>query len=445
MLSKNSMWKFGNMRKGIIDGFCGFYSTARELRFKKSPSWSFHLRIGEHRMISVAEFHTGDQLQSLRLPWTELWLKTKHASFFQSFDWFDSAQKQFAENESMRVFVVSLAGKTIGILPCVLRRSSSRFGTIRRLTNGPVGGAAFSRPIGPNPTATLVACMRHLRQSTRDWDLLDFQQVDVSGIDRGRTRNAMKAVGFRSKMSAVSQSAIVEMNSRWSEYWTTRPKALRMEYGLAEQRLTRLGDVRFVRYRPNRGATDPRWDLFSTVIRTNSRSLFPDSQLKRPSLTSAEQKVISETHLAAVKQGAVDLNVLYVNNRPMATAYNYCSTEGELDSVLFGLTPDAPLDAATILQGLMLRDSFDRGDKRLHFPAGDQQSSAKWSNVLSDQSRLLHYPPLAMRAQLARFGEWLSGTETRKDVASSTVSTASASRHTRLNSRSETQEFKIVS
>ena len=108
-------------------------------------------------MINVAEFHTAESIQELRLLWTEMWSKTRRASFFQSFDWFVSRQKHFQGDEMPHVLVVSMANEPIGIVPLVRQTTTNGIGRARRLTNGSDGWAAFGGPIGPNPTATLVA------------------------------------------------------------------------------------------------------------------------------------------------------------------------------------------------------------------------------------------------------------------------------------------------
>ncbi len=72
------------------------------------------------------------------------------------------------------VLVVYAAGGPIGILPswsCAARR--------RRLGNDPCvdpirwkDWGSFYGPIGPHPTATLIAGLGHVRRTEVDWDLI---------------------------------------------------------------------------------------------------------------------------------------------------------------------------------------------------------------------------------------------------------------------------------
>lgn len=358
-------------------------------------------------MITVAEFRTTQQLRELRMLWTELWLKTKNASFFQSYDWYAARWNQLGNDESPAVFAVSIAGKPVGILPWSRCTAAAGFGRIRRLTDGSANWSAFNRPIGPNPTATLAAVMRHLKNNRRDWDVIDLRHIDGDGSDRGRTANAMRTVGLRHRAAAGDRTASVLMNVNWPEYWASRPRELHREYHLAEQRLAAFGEVRYARFRPLPGADNPRWDLFSAFLRANRDGMFPDSGARRPALTKSQQAVLSKVHESAVQAGAVDLNLLYVNNRPTAAAYSFVS-DGRVEGVQFGIATDATTDAATVLFGMMLRDSFERDDTFYRFPVGDESTTTGWANHFETSRRLTHYPALGVRGQLARLSDWLN-------------------------------------
>lgn len=365
-------------------------------------------------MMTIAEFQTAEQLQNIRPIWDELFAKTKQASFFQSFDWFVAAQQQFAHNESALVLLVSLAGKPIGILPLVVQKTATSFGTIRRLTDAPANWTAFTGSIGPNPTATLTAAMRHLRQSRRQWDVIDFQHVDLNQRDQGRTANALKIAELRSRTIAHSYVPTVEMNSAatnssatnslWDDYWNSRPENLQEESRRAEQRITAFGDIRFLRYRPQAGATDLRWDLFSAAMRSDAISLHSNSGQHRPAMNSAQQAVLSDAHHAAVSHGMLDLNLLYINDRPVASAYNFCNAnDGTIEGIRHGYAVTATPDAATVLLRFMLKDSFQRGDTCYRFPVGDQYETCGWANNATTQYRLTHYPFFKLRSQLAKW------------------------------------------
>ena len=108
-------------------------------------------------MSHVEEINDIFQLEGYRLLWNALLPQTRNATFFQSFDWLKVYWEHFGVGQRLRVLVVCSEGRPIGILPLVVRREKSRVGPIRVLTYPLHDWGTFYGPIGPNPTATLIA------------------------------------------------------------------------------------------------------------------------------------------------------------------------------------------------------------------------------------------------------------------------------------------------
>lgn len=138
-------------------------------------------------MIDVEEINDPEQLTDRRLLWNALFPQTPGATFFQSLDWLEVYCRHFAAAQRLRVLVVSADGRPVGILPLVVQTERTRLGRVRTLTYPLHDWGTFYGPIGPNPTATLLAGLRHVRRTPRNWDMLDLRWVDVDGCDRGRT------------------------------------------------------------------------------------------------------------------------------------------------------------------------------------------------------------------------------------------------------------------
>ena len=103
------------------------------------------------------------------------------------------------------MLVVRADEQPLGILPLVVRSESTRVGRVRTLTYPLHDWATFYGPIGPNPTATLLAGLHHVHQTRRDWDLLDLRWVDLDGCDRGRTERAMRQNRFQSPPASLGR------------------------------------------------------------------------------------------------------------------------------------------------------------------------------------------------------------------------------------------------
>ena len=99
--------------------------------------------------------------------------------------------------QRLRALIVRDGEQPVGILPLVVLTESTGVGRVRTLTYPLHDWGTFYGPIGPNPTATLIAGMRHIQRTPRDWDMMDLRWVDLDGCDRGRTERTMEQVGFR--------------------------------------------------------------------------------------------------------------------------------------------------------------------------------------------------------------------------------------------------------
>ncbi|MGY8770287.1 MAG: hypothetical protein ACKVH8_17865 [Pirellulales bacterium] len=143
-------------------------------------------------MPEVIEIRDIEDLDAYCFQWKSLFSQTRSASIFQTYDWLKAYWKHFGEDQQLRVLIVSSRGSIIGILPLVVRREQTRLGSLRVLTYPLADWGSFFGPVGPNPTATLLAGMQYISQTKRDWDLLDLRWVDDSQVDHDRSSIAMQ-------------------------------------------------------------------------------------------------------------------------------------------------------------------------------------------------------------------------------------------------------------
>ena len=122
-------------------------------------------------------------------------------------------------------------------------------------------------PIGPNPAATMMAAMQHIRRTPRDWDMIELRWVADENTQGGkigpgdaRGRHVQREAGISMDVArrlagdvgripgqqiAVAAAAIPPDAPRLRS-WTARTE--------------------YVRHRPlpaSEGDGDPRWDLYA--------------------------------------------------------------------------------------------------------------------------------------------------------------------------------------
>lgn len=361
-------------------------------------------------MIEVREINQIEGLGALRPSWQALLAQTRGASFFHSLDWLECYWKHFAAGQQLRVMVVTESGQPLGIMPLVVRTEPTRVGRLRMLTYPLQDWATFFGPIGPNPSPTLVAGLRHVRQTRRDWDVLDLRWVDVDETDLGRTERAMAQAGFRPRGQKWDRTSQVELPETWGEYWQGREAKFCKNIDRLERHMAEQGKMELVRYRPEPacgGEVDPRWDLYDTCVALAQRSWQGDGGDKTNLCHAEVGGFLRDAHAAAARLGAVDLNLLYFNDEPAAFIYNY-RWHAAVYGLRRGFDPQFKhLRPGLVLQKMMLEDGQRRGDRSYDLGTGSHDIKRAWRTSVQTSYRFTFFPALVFRAQLLCWNRWL--------------------------------------
>lgn len=362
-------------------------------------------------MIHVVEISDPETLENHRLLWGKLLAQTPRASFFQSLDWLQCLWRHYGAGCRFRILVISAAGEPLGILPLYIRRQSTRLGMLRVLGYPLLDWGTFYGPVGPNPTATLIAGLNHLRRSERDWDLIELGWTGTA-LDRGRTRRAMSLNGFSPQIGEPRPVALVQLADSWEAYWASRTSRWRNNVRRSEKKLAQGCEVRHVRYRPAgaaRGDGDPAWPLFDECLRIAEAS-WQGRSTTGNTLTHPEVLAfLRDAHEAAARAGSLDLNLLYVGDRAVAFNYAY-HYRGYVFGLRTGYDPATGEDGAgSVLQARMIEDCFARGDRLYDLGADYLDCKRYWLNQTEQTMTYTCYSPDSARAQLLRGKRWLSG------------------------------------
>jgi len=377
----------------------------------------------------VRSIDTLAELEHYRMLWGALFAQTRQATFFQSFDWFLLYWKHFGHDQQLRALVVYNDRTPIGILPLVIRSETTRAGQVRVLTYPLADWGSFYGPIGPNPTATLRLALGYVQAKPRDWDLVDLRWVDRAGCDHRRTPGAMAAAGLEPDEQPWDETAVVECDCPWNEYWQDRKPKWRTNLRRNLRRLEAAGRVSYVRYRPEgaaHGDGDPRWDLWEACLEVARKSWQGTSETGTTLCHPAVEAFLRDVHEAAARCGALDVNLLLVDGQPVAFLYNY-RHGGRVYGLRMGFAPAwSAAGPGSLLLWKTIEDSFARGDELLDLGPGAIACKQPWLTSLWTSYRYTHFP-LAWKAQVLRakrwyvrrrFGPgWLAGSKRRPHVA----------------------------
>jgi len=361
-------------------------------------------------MPQVLEINEIDQLIPYRQDWGRLLHQTVGKTFFQSLDWLEIYWRHFGRGQKLRALIVLDNDGPRGIVPLVVRREATRVGRVRTLTFPLHDWASFYGPIGPEPESTLTAALKHIRRAPRDWDMLELRWLGMPGAaDPACIQRAMLAAGLHACPSVWGQASVVEMGGAWDVYWASRQGAWLRRFHHAERALEQQGEITHIRYRPlgqPRDDGSPRWDLYDACEEIARRS-WQGSSADGTTLSHASVRgFFRETHEAAAKAGAVDLNLLLLDGRPAAFVYGYCD-DGYLSGLRRGYdATTCSQGAGTVLLARVLRDSFQRGDRIYDMGVGYLKSKRHFQTRLLPIWRLSHFAPWTIRPQLLRAKRW---------------------------------------
>lgn len=361
-------------------------------------------------MPSVQEINDIQQLGQYRLLWNSLVAQTCHATFFHTLEWLEAYWRHHGEDQKLRVLVVWAGAEPIGILPLVVRGDATRIGRVRVLGYPLCDWGSFYGPIGPNPTATLVSALSHIHETRRDWDLLDLRYVDADGVDQGRTPDAMCMAGFYPHPQTWARVALIDLDGTWQSYWCGRSHKWRHNINRCRRRIAELGQVRHVRYRPEgiaSGDGDPRWDLYEASVRLAEKSWQGSSTTGTTLSHASVRPFLDDVHAVAAATGSLDLNLLMVDDQPVAFAYNYHYL-GWVSGLRMGFDPQfGAAGPGAVLLGMIVEDSFRRGDRTYDLGVGSLRCKERWQTSVATSARYTHFPPSVPRANLLRAKRWL--------------------------------------
>jgi CelD/BcsL family acetyltransferase involved in cellulose biosynthesis len=218
------------------------------------------------------------------------------------------------------------------------------------------------------------------------------------------------------------QSAQIELcgdqnTGSWDTYLAGRKRKFRENLRRAERQLARRGHVSYLRLRPQGSAwgdDDPRWDLYDACEQLAAGSWQGDSSDGTTLSHPAVRPFLRDAHGAAVRSGAADLNLLLVDERPVAFAYGY-----QYAGYVFGLRTgydarQASEGAGSVLFARQIRDSFDRGDRVFDLGSEYLDCKRNWITRLATSYHYTHFRSGALRGQALRLKRWLAGVHHRR-------------------------------
>ncbi len=360
-------------------------------------------------MHCVREINRLDELNEIRASWHALLRQTPGASFFQTLPWLEAYWRHFGDGMTFRVLVVGHAGRVEGIVPLVVYPETTRVGRLRVLSYPLHDWGSFYGPIGPDPAGVLRAGLEHVQRTDRNWDYIELRWCGAPETNPLHTAEAMRAAGMQAYATLWDRTAVVDLRGEWANYFAGRNGAWRNNFHRRQRKLLNRGALRFERYRPRGEAhadADTRWDLYEACQQLASLSWQASAEDGTTLSSESIRPFVRDVHEAAARCGAIDLNLLRLDERPVAFAYNY-HWQGYVSGLRVGFDPEFARDGVGgLLWAMSIRDSFQRGDRMYDLGTGSLASKRHYRTDLLPILRFGHYPWSTPRAQVLRLRRW---------------------------------------
>ena len=296
-------------------------------------------------MLNISQHCDLAAVDSIRDVWRELWWKTPQASFFQSVEWFEHRCRAAADVQQPRVFLVAAAGRPVGLVPWVEKSVLGCLGR-RRVLSDPLVSQGFScGALGSRPDVILKAVVDHARAERR-WHRFEIRHTELDSAIGHDAVDQLQSPRMRDV--AEDARVVVACRGDWVRYLRSRPLDVREQYQSAERILAAKGPLEYLRYRPEGTPLlddDPRWELFREL------EGMPDAA------GTEREGLLREVHEAAATVAGVDLNLLRLDGRPIAWAYNY-RCDGRIEMQSLGTAGPYSSAAASVLLGACCTTDF---------------------------------------------------------------------------------------
>ena len=370
--------------------------------------------------MTVLEYNSIEQLDPLTDDWRRLLATTPYANFFQSLDWLKAYWRHFGHSQRLRVLACEHGGEITGIFPIVVRKERTKVGALRFATYPLDYWGSFYGPLGARPSDTLAAAVDYLQWAPRDWDVFEPRWIGTHASEICTINKILNKARVRPVLTYLDASSVIRLPQSVDEYLASRTSKWRNNRRRWDRRFKETGEVEYVRYRPageSHRDGGPRWDLYQQCLQIANSSWQGASQtgttLTHPSVAT----FLREVHEAAAKCGGLDLNLLYLDGKPIAFAYNYCH-KGYVSGLRAGYDPSVnPQGAGNLLYALAIEDSIRRGDWRYDLGPSHQECKRQLITDVMPIGRFSCFSENSIRQWLLRWKRARDSNSTNKALA----------------------------
>jgi CelD/BcsL family acetyltransferase involved in cellulose biosynthesis len=318
----------------------------------------------------VTRIEDTQSFEALRNEWAELLFKSDEKDVFLTWEWLFAWWKNLGQGSDNRLWLLTVRdnNELIGIAPFMLNKKRKAFITLRRLENLGNPECDISGIISINPQKTVNAVLKYLAQHAREWDVLELNELRLSGEATQCLINELSESQFKF-IQSVDNHYFIPITGQWEDYYNSLSKNLKHNLKRRRKRTEEMGSITYEIFS---GGT-LTWDIFQKMFQLNERGNFPD--LYKPAASASFHKDLFE-HMR--DKGWLQIEMLSIAGKPAAFQYGF-AFDGRYEDWRGGIDKEYEILApGKLLMMLSLEHRFKSGFRESDFLRGIYSYKLDW-------------------------------------------------------------------
>ncbi|MBX3036073.1 MAG: GNAT family N-acetyltransferase [Anaerolineales bacterium] len=346
-----------------------------------------------NNQIKVTRIETTQQFENLREEWNTLLFQSPERSVFLTWEWLFAWWKNIGDKQYQLWLLLFHEGeRLIGIAPLMLSEKQKYRIKFRRLQNIGNPDCDVSTIISIEPEKTTLALLNYLTEKKAEWDILDLMEINDASEGNQKFLSILDSSKYGVQHTYEEHFYIPLTNDTWDAYYNRLSKNMKHNLKRRTKRISEMGEVIYKKYKGDMLT----WSQFETVFLISEKSNFPDLYK-----TDQIKNFHKDLFLLMQKQQWIQIEILYLNQRPIAFQYGFCfenryeDWRGGIDKEFEVLAPGKHL------MMLSLQDRFQHSILEVDFLRGLHSYKLDWNPKSRTFTTIQIYDHNYLKSQMA--------------------------------------------
>lgn len=350
-----------------------------------------------NKEITVTRVETTEQFEQLRDEWNTLLFQTPEKDVFLTWEWQFAWWKHIGQNTfKLSLLIIRENEDVIGIAPLMSSIKKKRFTSFRWLENIGNPDCDVGGLIALDSEKIMKALLQYLEEHKYEWDVFELMEINLLNPSTQKILSVINQSQLNTYQMDDKHFYIPFTEQTWEDYYKSLSKNMKHNLKRRTKRINEMGTVTYKKY----GGDELTFSNFEEMFILSEKSNFPD--LYRTEQLRGFHKSLFEY---MQKQEWLQIEMLYVNERPIAFQYGFCfenryeDWRGGIDKEFETLAP------GKLLMMFSLEERFKRGLQENDFLRGVYSYKMDWNPLYRMYANIQIYNRANIKTRLAYW--WL--------------------------------------